>query len=192
MSNGEVSSEDAGRKVLGCFLFVGGMLLFVVLASVLSGYFFYRNFGPRFEMARDEIEPVGRRFIRALDNEAYADAYACLSEKARAAWPQQAFADLAQEIHAKLGRINNLGVDAQRLTVAVVEAKSIDALSSVPMDFICFFDGGEGTFDLSFEKEEGRWKVSSIRFEVKGNRRKPGWVREAPRDTVDAADASAK
>lgn len=143
----------------GCFGIALGMLAIVAIVSALSGYFFYRNFGADLYMVRDDVQPIGERFIRHLDEQSFNGAYALLTEKAQADWPPEAFGEKAQEIIEKLGRVQTIEVLAMRTVEAVMKAES--TVSRVPMDFPCQYDEGSAQHQMEFLRTDAGWRIDS-------------------------------
>jgi hypothetical protein len=114
-------------------------------------------------MVRDEIQPVGERFVHLLDDESYQTAYALLTEEAKEAWPPEKFGTWAVELKKKYGRLQEFSVLAQP-TVDYVTQNRGKELNHVPMYFPCrYLDGGQ-SFILTFRKLEGAWQIDRIRL----------------------------
>lgn len=163
-----------GMTPLGCLGVALAMFTFVALAAALSGYFFYRNFGPSMLAVRDRIQPIGERFIHLLDEEGFQAAYSMLDENARKKWNEEKFASLTKEIAEKLGKLQSIGVDAQRTVVAITGAPRGEELLTIPIDYVCLYALGEARFKFTFKKADDMWKVSELEVvmePLKKNRR---------------------
>jgi hypothetical protein len=151
----------------GCLLVLLGLAAFTALLAGTSAYFFYRNFGQKLFLVRDEIQPVGERFIHLLDDESYQAAYAHLSDQAKQDWPPERFGAWAMELKKSLGRLQEFSVLAQP-TVDYVTQKKSDELNDVPMYFPCRYTDGGKSFILTFHKLDGVWQIDKIRLTAIG------------------------
>jgi hypothetical protein len=151
----------------GCLLVLLGLAAFTAILAGTSAYFFYRNFGQKLFLVRDEIQPVGERFLHLLDDESYQAAYAHLSDKARQDWPPEKFGVWAMELKKSLGRLQEFSVLAQP-TVDYVTQNKNDELNDVPMYFPCRYTDGGQSFILTFHKLDGVWQIDKIRVTAIG------------------------
>ncbi len=151
----------------GCLLVLLGLGVFTAILAGTSAYFFYRNFGQKLFLVRDEIQPVGERFIHLLNDESYQAAYANLSDKAKQDWPPEKFGTWAMELKKSLGRLQEFSVLAQPTVDYVTQNKS-DELNDVPMYFPCRYTGGGKSFILTFHKLESTWQIDKIRVTAIG------------------------
>jgi hypothetical protein len=147
----------------GCLLVLLGLAAFVALLAGVSAFFFYRNFGPQLWQVRDEVQPVGEKFIRGLDDQNYQLSYSLLSEKAKEDWPPEKFGTWASDLRKTLGRLLEFSVLAQP-TVDYVTQNRGKELNDVPMYFPCRYVEGGKSFILTFHQQEGAWLIDRIRL----------------------------
>lgn len=150
-----------GMSAGGCFLVVFGLLLFIGLLALISGFFFYRNFGAALIMARDEVQPVGERFIHSIDNGSFQAAFGYLTESAKTNWPPEKFGPWVAEVSEKLGKLKEIAVDAAPTAEVIMKAQGSD-IDSLPMHFPCEYEKGTATFRLVFAKEDAGWRISEL------------------------------
>jgi hypothetical protein len=165
MRRGALDSPYARRAMApgGCLLVLLGLAAFTALLAAFSGYFFYRNFGQKLWQVRDEVQPVGEKFIRSLDDQNYRLAYSLLSSQAQEDWPAEKFGPWAKDLHQSLGRLLEFSVLAQPTVDFVTQNKQTE-LNNVPMYFPCKYVDGGKSFILTFHRHDGVWLIDKIRL----------------------------
>ena len=173
-----------GQAPLGCIVFAS-MISFIAILAILSGYFYYRNFGAKLRLAHDEILPVGKRFIESLDQKGFAVAYGLLLPECREEWNQEKFADMARDLEEKRGALREVQVDADRMRQAIEASPADEPLVEVPMDFPTIHVRGDARFEMTFRKSDDGWRIKRLKVIIDEPKRdKPTTRGETkPRDT---------
>lgn len=163
-----LASQRKGMTPLGCLGIAVATLAFIAVLAALSGYFFYKNFGPALMMARDEIQPVGQEFVRNLTTGALAAAYAAMTEDCREAWPQPKFAELADRLE-KFGPVREVRTDVMYSTVEEIANDEDQEFDKLPMSFDAVFDDDAiVSFHLMFRRIQAATDESDAVWQISG------------------------